>query len=157
MGPRQLTVRQMLHSAALRSRQPAITAAAADQLVRLSLTGIGSVIERHGSGSDGTVQGVSPKAAAVAAAVLQGTSPRAGNNNNAPLGDVEQGMALESVGSTNIQASASAHAHPVVPAVAPRAVASSSQGAPGVGSETGTSPRIESPFKAAAERQPSDS
>ncbi|WIA18744.1 hypothetical protein OEZ85_003434 [Tetradesmus obliquus] len=157
VGPRQLTVRQMLHSAALRSRQPAITAAAADQLVRLSLTGIGSVIERHGSGSDGTVQGVSPKAAAVAAAVLQGTSPRTGNNNNAPLGDVEQGMALESVGSTNIQASASAHAHPVVPAVAPRAVASSSQGAPGVGSGTGTSPRIESPFKAAAERQPSDS
>jgi hypothetical protein len=155
VGPRQLTVRQMLHSAALRSRQPAITAAAADQLVRLSLTGIGSAIEQNGSGSE-TVQGMSPKAAAAAAAataVLQSSSPRYAI---APLGDVEQGVALESVGSTNVPAPASARACPVAPAGATRAGGSSSEGGSGEGARMSSSPRLESPFKAAAERLPSD-
>lgn len=44
VGPRELTVRQMLHSAALRSRQPELTPGDADNLVRLHVTG--------GSGSD---------------------------------------------------------------------------------------------------------
>lgn len=51
VGPRQLTVRQMLHSAALRSRQPTINQATADQLVRLSLSDLGD-----------TVAGSSPRA-----------------------------------------------------------------------------------------------
>lgn len=36
VGPRELTVRQMLHSAALRSKQPTLAAATADRLARLS-------------------------------------------------------------------------------------------------------------------------
>eukprot|EP00775_Hariotina_reticulata_P012218 gene12218-12356_t len=36
VGPREMTVRQMLHAATLRSRQPTISVAAVDQLVRLS-------------------------------------------------------------------------------------------------------------------------
>jgi hypothetical protein len=153
VGPRQLTVRQMLHSAALRSRQPAITAAAADQLVRLSLTGIGSAVEQDGSGSEGTVQGMSPKAAAAAAAaaaLLQASSPR--YHNSTAVRDIEQGVALESVGSTNLPAARAAPAGPVVPAG--RAYISS-EAAPGEGAVP-TAPRVESPFKAAAERLPSN-
>lgn len=58
VGPRELTVRQMLHSAALRSRQPSMTAAAADHLVRLSISGLDdpALQEVHGI-SPGSVRG----------------------------------------------------------------------------------------------------
>lgn len=107
VGPREMTVRQMLHSAALRSRQPSITAAAADHLVRMSLTE--SPLEGVGS--------------------LLGASPRASQQQQQLHfnGDVERGLPLESVGSTTgtgsfqRPAAASAVAHPPSAAAAPSA------------------------------------
>lgn len=86
VGPREMTVRQMLHSAALRSRQPSITAAAADQLVRMSLT-------------ESPLEGL-------ASSMISGGSPRAiqlgdlrAVNGIAGV-DLEGGLPLESIGST---------------------------------------------------------
>jgi hypothetical protein len=155
-GPRQLTVRQMLHSAALRSRQPAITAAAADHLVRLSLTGIESATQRNGHGTDGDVQCVTPRAAATAvtaAAVLQASNPRVKVKMPVVL-DVEQGVVLDDGGCMVVTAPAPAPASPSV-SDTPRAGGSNSGGAAGEGVVV-ASPRVESPIRAAAERAPSD-
>jgi hypothetical protein len=84
VGPREMTVRQMLHSAALRSRQPSITAAAADHLVRMSLS------ESPMEGID-SIAGISPRTA------QQGVLHPSSRVN----GDVERGLPLESVGSTS--------------------------------------------------------
>jgi hypothetical protein len=149
----------MLHSAALRSRQPAITAAAADQLVRLSLTGVESTTQRNGT--EGEVTCVTPKAAAAAAtaaAVLQKSNPRL-KVKMPVLHDVEQGVILEEGerGRMVVVAPAPAPASPSVSAETPRTAdgASSSGGTAGEGVVI-TSPRVVSPFSAAAERAPSD-
>jgi len=82
VGPREMTVRQMLHSAALRSRQPSITPAAADRLVRMSMSLTESPLEGMAS---------SPKRRDMHAI----THPPSTTNN----GDVERGLPLESIGS----------------------------------------------------------
>jgi hypothetical protein len=48
VGPREMTVRQMLHAATLRSRQPTMSVAAADQLVRLSDLDDGAALSGQG-------------------------------------------------------------------------------------------------------------
>jgi hypothetical protein len=157
VGPRQLTVRQMLHSAALRSRQPAITAAAADQLVRLSLTGLESVTQRNGNVTEGDAQCLTPKAAAAAtaaAALLQASNPHI-KVKLPVVCDVEQGVELAEGGRMVVAATAPAPASPSLSAETARTGGSSSRGGAGEG-VVGTSPRIESPFKAAAERAPSN-
>jgi hypothetical protein len=100
VGPRELTVRQMLHSAALRSRQPAITAAAADHLVRLSTSAFeeSAANSIKGISPPGSVFGTSPRAPRAPA---HSTQPAAGGGGGA-AGDVERGergWPLESIGS----------------------------------------------------------
>lgn len=95
-----MTVRQMLHSAALRSRQPSITAAAADHLVRMSecsLEGAGTSSLQSG--------GASP----VVIKQLRG------------FGDLEKGLPLESVGSTTGGGVQQAGAEAAAAAAAPAA------------------------------------
>jgi hypothetical protein len=128
-----MTVRQMLHSAALRSRQPSITAAAADQLVRLSATDL--------PGSESAVNGLAASLKGGSApGSLAGGSPRAPHDASAhsalDTDDVEHGRrrhathaaALESVGSTlgGIAAAAAAAA-----ARAPTAASSTAAAAGG--------------------------
>jgi hypothetical protein len=86
VGPREMTVRQMLHAAALRSRQPSMPAAVADHLARMSLTE--SPLEGLQSGMHST-DGISPPFA-------QQPDRRQQYFNR----DVERGLPLESVGST---------------------------------------------------------
>lgn len=82
-------MRQMLHSAALRSRQPTITAAAADALVRMSLTE--SPLEGPTSSTLSFGGASSPRASAQHQQQLAAAATN---------GDVERGLPLESVGST---------------------------------------------------------
>lgn len=88
VGPREMTVRQMLHAAALRSRQPSMTAAVADHLVRMSMTLTESPLEGLPS-SMHSAGGLSPRFARQQDAQQQYFSR-----------DVERGLPLESVGST---------------------------------------------------------
>jgi hypothetical protein len=86
VGPREMTVRQMLHAAALRSRQPSMTAAVADHLVRMSLTespleGLPSSMQSAGSSNPGFAQ-------------------QPDRQQQFFSRDVERGLPLESVGST---------------------------------------------------------
>lgn len=80
-----MTVRQMLHSAALRSRQPSITPAAADHLVRMSMSLTESPLEGMAS---------SPQRRDMHAIKHL---PSITYN-----GDVERGLPLESVGSNTV-------------------------------------------------------
>lgn len=105
VGPREMTVRQMLHSAALRSRQPSITAAAADQLVRMSLT-------------ESPLEGLSGTSSR---AVQHAHLPTLSNGN--PRADLERGLPLESVGSTT-----GAGFRPAAAAAAPAAGGQSDSG-----------------------------
>jgi hypothetical protein len=100
VGPREMTVRQMLHAAALRSRQPTITAAAADALVRMSLTE--SPLEGPTSSMLSFGGTSSPRASALQHQQQQLQLAAAGTN-----GDLERGLPLESVGSTTAAALAS--------------------------------------------------
>lgn len=84
VGPREMTVRQMLHSAALRSRQPSMTPAAADQLVQLSASLPGSPLERV------------PSTHVDTSTLLQQKHQHPSHGHR---GDVERGLPLESVGS----------------------------------------------------------
>lgn len=101
VGPREMTVRQMLHAAALRSRQPTITAAAADELVRMSLTE--SPLEGPTSSMLSFGGTSSPRASALQHQQQQQLQLAAAGTN----GDVERGLPLESVGSTTAAALAS--------------------------------------------------
>lgn len=88
VGPRELTVRQMLHSTALRCRQPTLAASAADTLVALTMSerGAGPCAPfADGRASHGDALRLLP--------------PVGGDSSGRGARDEEQGLPLESVGS----------------------------------------------------------